>query len=82
MPPVGYTPNLPLPRGPGGGYLDRFGNEWQIGEPHGLAFTSGHPKEWDVQLSTKGQTVWSRYAKKSASGGWYINVTRDGRLSH
>jgi len=27
-PPEGYQPGNPLPKGPNGGYLDRFGNEW------------------------------------------------------
>ncbi|MGO9109181.1 MAG: polymorphic toxin type 17 domain-containing protein [Thermoguttaceae bacterium] len=82
MPPRGYNSASPLPKGPRGGYLDRFGNEWQEGPAHGLAHSSGHLGEWDVQLCPAGVTRWGRHAKKGTGGRDYINVTRDGRLSH
>ena len=79
-PPKGYNPVAgPLPTGPGGGYLDRFGNEWQQGPAHGKAAAAGHAKEWDVQLSQQGQNRWGNMAKGGAS---YINVTKDGIRSH
>ena len=31
VPPKGYQPSNPLPRGPQNGYVDRFGNEWVRG---------------------------------------------------
>lgn len=67
--------------GPRGGYLDRFGNEWVLGPPHGRAFRNGDPHEWDVQLSLRGITVWGRWAK-TKNGQSYVNVTRAGLLSH
>jgi hypothetical protein len=51
LPPIGYNPANPLPRGSGSGYIDRFGNEWIVGPSH----TKGQPFEWDVQLSKKGK---------------------------
>jgi filamentous hemagglutinin len=46
IPPKGWTPNMPLPRGPRNGYMDRFGREWIKGR----SITRGEPFEWDVQI--------------------------------
>ncbi|MFZ5759522.1 MAG: polymorphic toxin type 17 domain-containing protein [Thermodesulfobacteriota bacterium] len=45
VPPENWHPSEPLPRGPGGGYKDKFGNEWTKGPSR----TKGQPFEWDVQ---------------------------------
>lgn len=77
-PPEGYKPGDPLPRGPGGGYLDRFGNEWQKGPYH------GDPKkpftyEWDVQLSQTGRNNFRRHELGEKG---YVDIRPDGFLSH
>jgi Novel toxin 17 len=79
IPPRGYNPANRLPKGPSGGFMDRFENEWVQGPPHGRSATEGDAGEWDVQLSEMGMTVWGRWAKV---GTRYINVTRNGFLSH
>lgn len=33
VPECDYNPANPLPRGPQGGYIDRYGNEWVVGPP-------------------------------------------------
>jgi Novel toxin 17 len=81
IPPRNYNPEKPLPKGPGGGFLDRFGNEWVQGRPHGRAASEGDDHEWDVQLSQKGFNVWGERAKTERGKSW-INVTKDGWLSH
>lgn len=78
----GYNPATPLKRGPHGGYLDRFENEWVRGPAHGRAAREGHAYEWDVRLSPKGATVWGQHAKRGADGQLYINVTPGRHLSH
>ena len=45
VPPKNWHPSEPLPRGPRGGYMDKFGNEWTKGPSR----TKGQPFEWDVQ---------------------------------
>ncbi len=45
IPPKGYNPASPLPRGKQHGYVDKFGNEWTKGPSR----TKGEPFEWDVQ---------------------------------
>jgi YD repeat-containing protein len=47
IPPPGWNPNQPPPRGPKGGYMDKFGLEWVKGPAHHFL---GDPYEWDVQL--------------------------------
>jgi Novel toxin 17 len=81
VPPRNYNPTVPLPTTPRGGYLDRFGNEWQEGPAHGLAAAEGDINEWDVQLSQAGINIWGSKAKK-VRGVYYINATRNGFLSH
>lgn len=79
--PAGYNAADLLPIGPGGGYLDRFGNEWQEGPPHGRAAVEGHAREWDVQLSHQGMNAWRKLAK-TRGGLSYVNITKDGNRSH
>ena len=45
VPPKNWEPTRPLPRGPQGGWMDRFENEWTRGPSR----TAGEPFEWDVQ---------------------------------
>ncbi|MEN3157341.1 FG-GAP-like repeat-containing protein [Alkalimonas sp. NCh-2] len=45
IPPKNWHPDNPLPRGPRGGYMDKFGNEWTKGPSR----TRGQAFEWDVQ---------------------------------
>jgi hypothetical protein len=82
LPPKGYNPQHPLPRAPAGGYVDRFGNEWEQGPAHGRAAADGYSREWDVQLSAVGVTRWGRAAKTGVGGQPYVNITPDGFLSH
>jgi hypothetical protein len=74
VPERGYDPNVPLPRGPNRGYLDRFGNEWIKGGSR----TSGQLFEWDVQLSRTGrsQLGWA------TRDGAHLNVSLDGKVTH
>jgi hypothetical protein len=69
-----YNPTLPLPRGPKGGYMDRFDNEWVPGPSR----TQGQDFEWDVQLSRTGkaQLGWA------SRDGKHINISLDGRITH
>ncbi|MBP6219248.1 MAG: hypothetical protein KA436_11730 [Oligoflexales bacterium] len=46
VPPEDYDPSTPLKRGPNGGYVDKFGNEWSKGPSR----TPGQSFKWDVQL--------------------------------
>jgi filamentous hemagglutinin len=74
VPPESWTPSQPLPRGPDGGYVDRFGNEWVKGPSR----TAGQPYEWDVQLgrnATDGMRGLSRDGK-------HVNVSLDGEVTH
>jgi RHS repeat-associated protein len=74
VPPRGYNPSNPLPRGPQDGFIDRFGNEWTRGPSR----TAGQAFEWDVQLSRTGR----------AQLGWlsrdemHLNVSLDGHITH
>jgi filamentous hemagglutinin len=47
VPPKGWTPSQPLPRGEQQGYIDRFRREWVKGPSR----TAGEHFEWDVQLA-------------------------------
>ncbi len=74
IPPEGHPPSQPLPRGPNGGYRDRFGNEWLKGPSR----TPGQPFEWDVQIgrnATPGFRALSR-------DGRHVNVSLDGEVTH
>lgn len=74
VPPKGYRPSMPLPRGPQNGYIDRFGNEWVKGPSR----TEGQAFEWDVQLSHTGreQIGWM------SPDGNHVNVSLDGEVTH
>ena len=74
VPPKGYQPSNPLPRGPQNGYVDRFGNEWVRGPSR----TEGQAFEWDVQLSRTGkaQLGWA------TRDGSHANVSLDGHIMH
>ncbi|WP_350030285.1 polymorphic toxin type 17 domain-containing protein [Pseudomonas sp. HR1] len=74
VPPSGYNPCQPLPRGPNNGCLDKFGNEWA----KGLSRTEGQPFEWDVQLSRQGkaQLGWA------TRDGFHLNISLDGKITH
>lgn len=67
MPQRNYSPSEPLRKGDRGGFIDRFGNEWQKGSSR----TIGYTFEWDVQLSTKGRAKLG-WASKN---GQYLNVS-------
>ena len=73
VPRRGYRPANPLPRGPNGGYVDRFNNEWL--KPKGQVIGEFH---WDVQLSPIGQQQLG-WASRT---GKHINVSQDGRIVH
>ncbi|MET0492969.1 MAG: polymorphic toxin type 17 domain-containing protein [Actinoplanes sp.] len=74
VPPTGYNPSTPLPRGPGSGYLDRFGNEWRVGPSR----TEGHPFEWDVQLSRQGREQLGWLSRDNR----HVNVDPLGEVTH
>jgi RHS repeat-associated protein len=74
IPPEGYSPGQPLPRGPNNGYIDRFGNEWLKGPSR----TPGQPFEWDVQLG-KNTTNGVRWASRD---GKHLNVSLGGEVTH
>lgn len=73
--PERWNPANPV-RGPQGGLIDRFGNEWV----RGASRTPGEAFEWDVQLSRTGKAKvgWlSRDPDKA-----HINVSLEGRVTH
>ncbi|WP_367652777.1 polymorphic toxin type 17 domain-containing protein [Erwinia wuhanensis] len=74
MPPEGYSPSQPLPRGPNNGYIDKFKNEWVKGPSR----TAGQEFEWDVQLSRTGkaQLGWA------TRDGSHLNISLDGKVTH
>ena len=74
VPPKGYDPAQPLPRGPQSGYIDRFGNEWVVGPSR----TPGHPFEWDVQLSRTGRAQLGKWTRD----GSHLNVSPLGEVTH
>ena len=74
VPPRGYNPASPLPRGGQGGYLDRFDNECVVGPSR----TPGQPFEWDVQLSRTGR---QRLGYLSRDGA-HVNVSPLGEWTH
>jgi RHS repeat-associated protein len=74
VPPTGYSPTMPLPRGANKGYIDRFGNEWVRGPSR----TPGEAFEWDVQLSRTGR---EKIGWLSPDGA-HVNVSLGGRVSH
>ena len=74
VPPEGYSPSQPLPRGPNNGYIDKFKNEWVKGPSR----TAGQDFEWDVQLSKTGkaQLGWA------TRDGSHLNISLDGKITH
>lgn len=74
VPPRGYNPVDPLPRGAQGGYLDRFGNEWVAGPSR----TSGQPFEWEVQLSRRGKSQLGWLSRDRN----HVNVSPLGEVTH
>ena len=74
LPEADYNPVGALRRGPNNGFFDRFENEWVIGPSR----TPGHPFEWDVQLSSKGQQQLGWLSKD----GKHINVSPFGEVTH
>ena len=74
IPPKGYKPTQPLPRGPQNGFLDKFGNEWVRGESR----TKGQAFEWDVQLSNTGREKIGWLTRD----GSHANISLDGRVTH
>ncbi|WP_028388988.1 polymorphic toxin type 17 domain-containing protein [Legionella fairfieldensis] len=84
IPPEGYDPKVPLPRGNHGGYIDRFGNEWVKGPTR----TKGHDFEWDVRLSRAGENYFAKLEAqfgpfvRKLNDGPYINVSPFGHITH
>lgn len=74
IPPKNWIPTNDLPRGPNGGILDKFDNEWLSGGSK----TDGQEFEWDVQLSRKGKRQLGHFSKS----GNHINVSLDGKITH
>jgi filamentous hemagglutinin len=74
VPPNGYSPTNPLLRGPNGGYIDKFGNEWVRGPSR----TPGEPFEWDVQLSQTGKNQLGWLSRDET----HINVSLHGEITH
>jgi hypothetical protein len=74
VPPEGWTPSQPLPRGPQHGYMDRFGNEWTTGPTR----TPGEPIEWDVQLPPNPTELMLRLSPD----GSHVNVSMGGEVTH
>jgi RHS repeat-associated protein len=75
IPRSGWTTTQPLTKGPKGGYLDRFGNEWTKKKVAGKGPGEIH---WDVQLSPTGK---SQLGHLSNSGS-HLNVTSTGQITH
>ena len=74
IPPRNYKASMTLPRGPGKGFVDRFGNEWIRGPSR----TRGQSYEWDVQLSPRGREQMGRWS----IDGQHLNVSLDGTITH
>jgi hypothetical protein len=74
VPPKGYSPGQPLPRGPQNGFIDRFGNEWTRGPSR----TAGQAFEWDVQLGNNA----TNGVKWASRDGKHLNVSLDGEVTH
>jgi RHS repeat-associated protein len=75
IPPNAWNASQPLRKGPKGGYLDRFGNEWTKKKVAGKGPGEIH---WDVQLSPTGK---SQLGHLSNSGN-HLNVTSTGQIAH
>ncbi len=74
VPPKNYNPASPLTRGPGGGYIDRFGNEW-VRAP---SRTTGEAFDWDVQFSNRGKEMLGWLSLE----GNHVNVSLGGHVTH
>jgi RHS repeat-associated protein len=75
IPRIGWTPTQPLTKGPKGGYLDRFGNEWIKKKVSGKGPGEIH---WDVQLSPTGKFQLGHLS----NSGNHLNVTVTGQIAH
>jgi putative RNase toxin 17 of polymorphic toxin system len=88
--PIRYEPPSNYRSGPlptkNGGYVDKYGNIWEQGGGEGKAAADGYSKEWDVQLNDKkkGSNAWGAtpHRNKSKGGGFHLNITPDGHISH
>jgi filamentous hemagglutinin len=69
VPPKNWHSSEPLPRGPQGGYIDRFGNEWVRDPIKG---------EWDVQLGRNATSGLRNFSKS----GEHVNVSPKGEITH
>jgi uncharacterized membrane protein YgcG len=84
VPPEGYDPKVPLPRGNHGGIIDRFGNEWVKGPTR----TKGQLFEWDVRLSRVGESHFAKLEEqfgpfvRKLNDGPYVNVSPFGHITH
>ena len=72
---VGHQPNH-LSKGPKGGFLDRFGNEWTKKQ---VACKGPGEIHWDLQLSPKGLSQLSPLLKKGKN---HLNVTSTEQIAH
>lgn len=72
VPPKNWNPKNPV-KGPNGGYMDAFGNEWKKGPSR----TDGQHFEWDVVPKSKD----SGLAEFSRDGS-HVNVSWDGVVTH
>ena len=93
VPPEGYVPQLPLPRGKNHGYIDKFGNEWIKGASrkwleHGPQAATD-TFEWDVQLSREGLSHFTKFENdlgqqfiRHVPSGAYVNVSPFGHITH
>jgi hypothetical protein len=81
IPPKGWYPNMPLPRGPKNGPLDHEDNEWRTGGYRGFKDRKNKIKddfEFDVYIEP---TKRKKY-EKILNGKKHINVSQDGMITH
>jgi hypothetical protein len=80
VPPRKLAGDGTLPKGPQGGYIDKYGNEWVKGPSR----TAGQEFEWDVQLTKSQKKNWQwLYTRKGKKGTIsHLNVSQDGRITH
>jgi len=74
VPPKGWSPTQPLPKGGQNGYLDKWDNEWTRGPSR----TKGEAFEWDVQLS---KHATKDFVARSPDGA-HVNVSLKGVITH
>jgi len=73
-PPKNWSPGQNLPKGPKGGFKDRFGNEWVKGPSR----TNGEGHEWDVQIGPN----CTRGMRWESKDGKHVNVSQNGEVTH